>query len=151
MTELNTILAPELTICNDSKTTNKKQIIEKISHLVHQANHAIKYQEILEVLQQRERLGSTAVGHGVAIPHGRITNLEYPVCVLISLEKAVEYSSEDAVAVDLIFGLLVPTEEDEKHLDVLAALSKKLQDKEFREKLREAKTNADLYQAAISA
>ena len=150
MIQLNTILSPELTLCNDSAATNKKQIIEKISHLVHQANHAIKYQEILETLQQRERLGSTAVGHGVAIPHARITNLEHPVCVLITLEKAIEYS-EEAVAVDLIFGLLVPKDEESKHLDVLAALSQKLQSKEFREKLRQAKTNADLYQAAISS
>jgi len=150
MTHLNTILSPELTICNDSKATNKKQIIEKISHLVHQENSAIKYQEILETLQQRERLGSTAIGHGVAIPHARIANLEHPVCVLITLKKAIEYSSEDTVAVDLIFGLLVPKDEDSKYLDVLATLSKKLQNKEFREKLRQAETNADLYQAAIS-
>jgi len=150
MTNLNTILSPELTICNYSEAANKKQIIEKISHLVHQAHHAIKYKEILKTLQQRERLGSTAVGHGVAIPHGRVTNLEHPVCVLVTLEKAIEYGSEDAIAVDLVFGLLVPNEGEVEHLEVLAAISKKLQNKDFREKLRQAKTNSDLYQAAIS-
>lgn len=150
MIELNTILSPELTICNYSESANKKQIIEKISNLVHETHHAIKYQEILESLQQRERLGSTAVGHGVAIPHGRVNNIEHPICVLITLEKAIEYSTEDTVAVDLFFGLLVPKEADKEHLDVLAALSTRLQDKSFREKLRQAETNIDLYQAAIS-
>lgn len=150
MVDLNTILAPELTVCNYSEGTNKKQIIEKISRLVHQSHHGIKYQEILETLQRRERLGTTAIGHGVAIPHGRVANLEHSVCVLMTLEKAIEYSSEDTIAVDLVFGLLVPKEADKEHLDALAELSKKLQHKEFREKLRQAQTNADLYQAAIS-
>ncbi len=150
MINLNTMLSPELTICNSSESGNKKQVIEQISQLVHQAHHAIKYQEILETLQQRERLGSTAVGHGVAIPHGRVANLEHPVCVLITLEKAIEYDAEDTVAIDLVFGLLVPKDEETEHLNVLTALSKKLQNKDFREKLRQAETNADLYQAATS-
>jgi len=150
MIQLSTILSPELTICNDLKATNKKQVIERISHLVHETNNAIKYQEILETLQQRERLGSTAIGHGVAIPHGRVTNLQHPICVLITLDKAIEYSSKDTAAVDLVFGLLVPEEEDTKHLEALAALSQRLQDKTFRESLRQAKTNAELYEVAIS-
>ena len=150
MVNLNTILAPELTICNYSGAINKKQILEKISDLVHETHHAIKYQEVLEKLQLRERLGSTVIGHGIAIPHGRVSKLEQPVCILMTLEKAIEYNVEDAVAVDLIFGLLVPEDAEKEHLEVLSTLSKKLQSKNFREQLRQAKTNPDLYKAATS-
>ena len=150
MINLSKILSPELTVCNSADTTNKKQVLEKISQMVHDIDHAIKYQEILGILQQRERLGSTAIGQGVAIPHGRIANLEHPVCVLLSLEKAIEFDPSNTVAVDLIFGLLVPKKSKEEHLQILSALSEKLQSKTYRETLRAAKTNEALYQAAIA-
>lgn len=150
MQSLSKILSPELTACSVTGLTNKKQVLEKISQMIYEIDHAVKYQETLEILQQRERLGSTAIGHGVAIPHGRIPHLEYPLCVLISLNKAIEFDSSDAIAVDLIFALLVPTESDEEHLQILAALTNKLKSKNYREKLRAAKTNEALYNAAIS-
>lgn len=149
MPNLSKILSPDLTLCFASNLTSKKQVLEKISSMVHDIDHAIKYQEVLGILQQRERLGSTAIGHGVAIPHGRVPNLDHPMCVLITLEKAVEFDPAETVAVDLIFGLLVPQESTEEHLQILATLSEKLQSKDYREKLRNATTNDDLYHAAI--
>ena len=150
MINLSKILSPELTVCNSADITSKKQALETISKMVYDIDHAIKYHETLGILQQRERLGSTAIGHGIAIPHGRIPNLEHPVCILISLEKAIEFDPSNTVAVDLIFGLLVPKKSTEEHLQILAAITQKLQSKTYREALRTAKTNDALYQAAIS-
>jgi len=141
---------PELTLCNVSGNLNKKQLLEKISLIVHEVNHDIRYQEILNVLQQRERLGSTAIGHGVAIPHGRVSTLEHPLCVLISLEKAIEFDPSELIAVDIVFGLLVPENADEEHLKILATLAEQLKSKSYRERLRGAKTSSELYHAAIS-
>lgn len=150
MINLSKILSLELTVCGSTESRTKKQILEQISRMVHETDHAIKYQEVLGTLQKRERIGTTTIGHGVAIPHGRIPNLEYPVCVLISLEKAIEFDTSDAVAVDLFFGLLVPQKTDDEHLKILATLATKLKSKDYREKLRAATTNKELYHAAIS-
>lgn len=144
------ILSLEQTVCNSATCTNRKLALEQISRIAHDIDHAVKYQEVLSRLQQRERIGSTAIGHGVAIPHGRIPNLSRPICILISLKKAIEYDDKDKVAVDLIFGLLVPENATDEHLQILASLSNQLKLKEYREKLRAAETDEELYTAAIS-
>ncbi len=145
---LRDIILPELTICNVI-LTNKKQALEKIARLLNDADHRIKYQDILKVLQQRERLGSTAIGHGVAIPHSRAANLKKAVCVVMSLNNAINFEAEDTVAVDLIFGLLVPEKADEEHLKILSTLAYKLRNKAFRTKLREARTDEALFRAMV--
>jgi len=147
---LSKILSPELTFCNDSESISKKQILEKISHMAHETDHTIKYQEVLSTLQQRERLGSTAIGYGVTIPHGRISTLDHPICILITLQKAIEFDTSSTVAVDLIFGLLVPQDATEEHLKILATLAEQLKLKTYRERLRAAKSNEELYHAAIT-
>jgi len=150
MLPLSKIFSPRFTVCH-CKDYNKKQVLERISSIVCDTHQAISYQEVLESLQQRERLGSTAIGHGIAIPHGRIQHLNYPICTLISLEKAIEFNSpETTAAVDLIFGLLVPKDASEEHLQILAELVNKLKNKSYREKLRAAETNEALYYAVIS-
>lgn len=150
MIKLSKILSPELTVCHFG-ASNKKQVLEKISHLAYDFEHVIKYEEILETFQRRERLGSTAIGHGVAIPHGRIKNLNYPLCILISLTQAIEFDrSNITVIIDLVFGLLVPLEATEEHLNILISLTEKLQIRSYREKLRAAQTNETLYNAAIN-
>jgi nitrogen PTS system EIIA component len=149
MHDLINILSVDLTICNYNECSNKKQLLEQISHLAHHDNQGIKYQEVLSTLQRRERLGSTAIGHGVAIPHARIPNLERPICTLLTLNKAIEFDRADTVAVDLVFGLLVSENANNDHLKILASLVEKLKSKPYREKLRRATTNTELYQIAI--
>jgi len=151
MNILSNILFPELIVCSSTKIISKKQLLEKISHQVCTLGPNIKYHKTLEILQQRERLGSTAIGHGVAIPHGRVPNLKKPICTLISLEKAIAFDPVDyTVTVDLIFGLLVPKKSNEAYLNILALLSEKLQSTTYRKKLRSATINDQLYHAAIS-
>ncbi len=151
MNSLSNILFPELIVCSSTKIISKKQLLEEISYQVCTLDLNIKYQKVLEILQQRERLGSTAIGHGVAIPHGRVPNLKQPICVPISLEKAIAFDPIDhTVTVDLIFGLLVPKKSDELYLNILATLSEKLQSTAYRKKLRSATINDQLYHAVIS-
>lgn len=149
MIRLSKILSPDLTLCKLGMVQNKKQALEEISRLVYEVDHAIKYQETLEVLQQRERLGSTALGHGIAVPHGRIPHLDNPICVLMTLEKAIEFDASNNESVDIIFGLLVPEKANDTHLEILSALVSKLKTATYRDKLRLATTNEALYQAAL--
>ncbi len=149
MTELKSALLPTLTVANSTQDSSKKQVLEQISRLVHSVHPDVKYQTILEALQQRERLGSTSVGHGVALPHARIPNLNSPLCTLMTLRNAISFQADDAVAVDIVFGLVVPEEATDEHLALLSELAEKCRDKKYREALRKATTNETLYQAAI--
>ena len=105
MRNLKDMMALELTACQLDATT-KKQVLESISDLVNNADDSIKYQDILEALQKRERLGSTAIGYGVAIPHARVKNIKRALCALITLKAPVDFESAEEVhnqPVDLIF------------------------------------------------
>lgn len=150
MWNISKILSPELTVCHLSGDINKKQLLEKISVIVHEVDHSIRYQDVLSTLQQRERLGSTAIGHGVAIPHGRVATLEHPMCVLITLDQQIEFDTSETTPVDIVFALLVPEEADEEHLQILATLAEQLKSESYRQHLRAAKTNDELYHAAVT-
>ena len=93
----------------------------------------------------REKLGSTGLGRGVAIPHGRIAALEQPVCAFIRLEDAVEFDATDGQPVDLAFALLVPEESTEEHLQLLSQLAEMFSDEEFRAQLRATKDSQAIY------
>ena len=142
------LITPELTV-SKSNATSKKQVLKEVSQLVSEADSRFKSTEILDALVQRERLGSTALGHGVAIPHARISKLTNTLCVLITLAEAIEYDSEEKQQVDIIFGLLAPENATEQHLNILADLSNKLKDEHYRDLLRQANTNEELYKAAV--
>ncbi|MEO6102096.1 MAG: PTS sugar transporter subunit IIA [Pseudoxanthomonas sp.] len=89
-------------------------------------------------LQARERLGSTAIGHGVAIPHGRSATLEAPRGALLRLEPAVDFNASDGQAVDLVFAMAVPDHYTHQHLMLLSELAGRFSDENFRAALRSA-------------
>lgn len=91
---------------------------------------------IFDRLAEREQLGSTALGHGVALPHARIEGIERPVGALLTLASGVDFDAPDGAAVDLVFGLLVPADEPDEHLKILAALAERLADDALRARLR---------------
>lgn len=143
------LISPKLTLIIDKENFNKKKVLEKISQLVSNQDEEVKYQNVLEVLQKREKIGNTGIGDGVAIPHARIQGLEVPVCVLLSLTHPINFSTqEEEVPVDLVFGLLVPETKNDEHLDILASLASNLKHKAYCERLRNAKNSEELYQAA---
>ncbi len=143
------LTSPELIVRDGSGITNKKKLFETISILANCAAPQVKQVDILEALQKRERLGITALEHEVAIPHARISNLEKPLCVIIVLNEPICYCREDNILVDIIFALLVPDEQNEEHLNILAMLAEKLNQASFRKALRTAETQDELYQRVI--
>lgn len=127
---------------------SKKSVLDLISKLSVSHVKALEKRNVLRTLSDREKLGSTALGHGVALPHGRIKGIEKPICVLVSLESPIEFDAADEEPVDLFFGLLIPEQAIEDHLTILAMLAERLSDSNYREKLRSADNSNDLLKYA---
>ena len=105
----------------------------------------IPERRIYEILTERERLGTTGVGQGIAIPHGRLANLEKIVGLFVRLDTPIEYDAVDKQPVDLIFMLLAPEGAGADHLKALARVSRLLRNQAACEKLRAAKSAEALY------
>ncbi len=117
------------------KSKTKKQALQELALRASQLS-GIGNREIFEALLQRERLGSTGVGEGVAIPHGRIAGLERMMAVFARLETPIAFESPDDEPVDLVFLLLAPEHAGADHLKALARISRLLRDAGTVEKLR---------------
>jgi len=138
------------TIFPKLKVSSKKQLIQELGNI---AKNSIKrpVHEIATILMQRERLGSTGVGHGVAIPHGRFAELNKICGIFAKLEKPVNYDALDNQPVDLVFLLLVPEEAGASHLKALAKISRILRDQSVCEKLRGTDSGDAIYAILNSA
>jgi PTS system nitrogen regulatory IIA component len=126
------------------KATSKKQALQELAR---RAAELTGEQEraIFDVLLERERLGTTGVGDGVAIPHGKLPNLRRLVGVFARLERPIDFEAIDEQPVDLIFLLLAPGTAGADHLKALARVSRLLRDRQMREKLRGSETREALY------
>lgn len=148
ITEINTILAPECAI-HSASITSKKKVLEYLGRLVADHIPESSADDIYERLLSRERIGSTGIGEGIAIPHCRLKQCNKTFAVLLQLENTIDYDSIDNQPVDLIFALLVPEEATDEHLQILSMLAAKLNQPEYRESLRSAPDSQSLYQRAI--
>lgn len=137
------------TIFPNLKASSKKQLLQELGSI---ATSKIEREpfEIASVLMERERLGSTGVGHGVAIPHGRFGELDKIFGVFARLEKPVNFDSIDDQPVDLIFLLMAPEEAGADHLKALAKVSRVFRDQDICEKLRGA-DNSDAIFAILNS
>ena len=117
--------------------TSKKKALEELSKLLAQGA-GVTDGEILNGLSAREKLGSTGLGHGVAIPHGRLNGVKTSVGAFVRLKHPVDYDAHDGQPVDLIFGLIVPAAATEEHLKHLAAIAEKFSDDAFCKSARAA-------------
>ncbi|GAA0787308.1 PTS IIA-like nitrogen-regulatory protein PtsN [Shewanella aestuarii] len=144
MMELSTILQPECTSC--ASPGSKKKVLELISDLVAAQYPSLSSQEIFESLVAREKMGSTGIGSGIAIPHGRLTTIEQPIAVFIKCEDAIPFDAIDKQPVDLLFALLVPAEQCQQHLSTLSSMAEKLSDKLILKQLRKSSNSTELYQ-----
>lgn len=124
---------------------SKKRALELVSDLIAAGDQHLVDTEVFDCLIARERLGSTGLGHGVAIPHGRLKNLGHITGALITLEQGVDFDALDGGPVDLICALVVPPEAAEAHLQVLASLAALFSRAEVRARLRGAKSAAELH------
>jgi PTS system nitrogen regulatory IIA component len=125
--------------------TSKKRALEEIAKLLAQGTPSVSHTDILNSLASREKLGSTGLGHGVAIPHGRMAGISAIVGAFVRLKHPVDYETHDGQPVDLMFGLLVPQNATGEHLQHLAAIAEKFSDDAFCAQVREAKDEAALY------
>lgn len=142
---IDNILAPELTLCK-VPASSKKRVLEFIAEQIHQHNSALSEGQIFNNLISRERLGSTGIGQGIAIPHCRLEGLEQVIGVLITLEETVEFDAIDNQPVDLVFALVVPREATSEHLELLSQLAEKFNERTFCDRLRQCEDANALYQ-----
>ena len=132
--ELADLLKPEAIRVN-GVVKSKKRLFQDLAELVAKV-HRIPADEAVDALQERESLGPTGVGHGVALPHARVEGLEKVVGVFIRLEKPMDYGSVDRAPVDLVFALFAPRDAGVEHLKALALVSRRLRDTGLCAKLR---------------
>ena len=118
--------------------TSKKQVLEELSKLAG-TKLGINPRSLLENLIKREKLGSTAVGNGIAIPHSNVDNIDRPYVFVCTLLDAIDFNSTDDMPVDIIFLLIAPDNENSEHLQALAFISRLLRNKELTTKLRGCK------------
>jgi PTS system nitrogen regulatory IIA component len=124
---------------------DKQAILEKLSD-VFAASYGLDAGEVLEHLEERERLGSTGFGRGVAIPHARMARVAgRPVAALLKLRHPADFAAADGLAVDLVFGLLSPENSGATHLHALAAISRLMRDDRVRDALSNAPDAEALY------
>ncbi len=149
MITIKNVLTPNSTLC-DVDISSKKRALEIIADIMHEASgKLIPERKIFDALVERERLGSTAIGSGVAIPHARITGLKEPIAVFIRIDNAISYDADDNQPVDLIFCLLVPEKANSAYLNILAQLADGFRRSNFLKRLRSASTNEELYDILV--
>ena len=126
---------------------SKKRILEIIADIAAKQNENIDQATVLNSLMARERMGSTGIGNGIALPHGRLPGLEKVIAIVVTSTPAIDFDALDEKPVDIFFALLVPEEQTEGHLQTLATVAGKLSDKETIKAIRRATTSDDILSA----
>ena len=144
------VLTPTMTRC-DLPGASKKRVLENLSSFITEqlGGDAEQSDGLFHQLGARERLGSTGIGEGVAIPHCRASGFNRIHGCLIKLQKPVDFDALDDQPVDLIFALVVPEEKNDEHLATLARIANLMQTESSRESLRQCSNSAELFATAI--
>ncbi|MCP4288040.1 MAG: PTS transporter subunit EIIA [Gammaproteobacteria bacterium] len=133
-----------LTIDRISPTSgagSKKRILEEVSALLAASTPGLTSEQVFDKLLERERLGSTGLGQGIALPHARIEGVENACGALVRLQSGVDFDAIDNQKVDIVFGLMVPQQATEAHLQLLAHLATLFSNEEFCTELRNTEDN----------
>lgn len=143
MNRLASILSPAQVLAQVGVTSKKRAFEE--AGLLFENLHGLSRALVTDSLFSRERLGSTGLGHGVAIPHGRIKGLKSPMSAVFQLETPIVFDAPDDLPVRLMIFLLVPEAATQKHLEILSEIAEMLSDAELREKLTVTADSSQLY------
>ncbi len=147
MNRLASILPVAQVLVNADGTSNKRAFEE--AGLLFENLHGLSRALITDSLFARERLGSTGLGHGVAIPHGRIKGLKAPMAALLQLSEPIGFDAPDEQPVNLLIFLLVPEAATQKHLEILSEIAELLSDAPLRERIKSS-ASADALHALIA-
>lgn len=147
---IQSILKPELTCCK-LPGSSKKKVLETIAHFVAERTSHLDEELIYDSLISREKLGSTGIGQGIAIPHSRLENCHRVIGCLFTLEQFVDFESIDNEPVDLLFVLFVPLDATSEHLQLLSQIAEKFNNQTLCKKLRDAKDSESLFQTMITS
>ncbi|WP_148254634.1 PTS IIA-like nitrogen regulatory protein PtsN [Aidingimonas lacisalsi] len=147
---LSSILPPERTLF-DVTGGSKKRVLEFFSTFIAQNTPSLDSQEVFSRLIAREKLGSTGIGNGVAIPHARSPHCKAPVAGFLKLDDPIDFDAVDGDPVDLVFVLLVPEEADDTHLALLAQVASVMNDADTRHQLRHCASQQQLHETLIEA
>lgn len=145
MNRLSAIL-PTADVLVDVDVANRERLFEQAGVLF-EVRHGMARATIADNLMVRERLGSTALGHGVAIPHCRIEKLKEPLAAVLRLRQPIAFDSPDLLPVGLFVFLFVPGSANQRHLEILSEIAEMLSDRGMRDRLRAANDAAALHRA----
>jgi PTS system nitrogen regulatory IIA component len=141
--EIADLLSPDA-VLSHLKAASKKQVLQEMAHKAASLTR-LPERRIFEILTEREKLGSTGMGQGIAIPHGRVPGIERMTGLFAQLDHPVDFDAMDDQPVDLVFLLLAPEGAGADHLKALARVSRLLRNQSMCEKLRAAPHTATLY------
>ena len=142
--QFNELISPENTAFNVA-ASSKKRALQELSSKLSDPDHGLSEDAVFLGLLEREKLGSTGIGFGVAIPHGRIKGNRVARTAFISLDTPVDFDSIDNQPVDLMIGLLVPEHYTDEHLAILANLAEIFSDAAFCQRLRDAGSDKECF------
>ena len=139
------ILSTDRILCR-AEITSKKSALETLSKLMASSEPSLTYTEIFDCLNARERLGSTGIGNGIAIPHGRFQHIKQPVAAFLQLKTGIDFDAVDQKPVDLLFSLLVPVDSTDEHLQILSCLAEMFSDAALINRLRLRSSPEKIYE-----
>lgn len=142
--EISQILTPDRVLHNVT-VKSKKSALETLAGLIASADPEITQAEVFESLIARERLGSTGLGHGIALPHGRRKGGTQTIAAFLRLDAGIQYDAIDQKPVDLLFALLVPEESTDVHLKILSRIATMFNDTSLADAVRSAETTETVY------
>ena len=147
--KLSEIFSPQLIVSN-LKAHDKKGVLEELSQVITEHNPSLNKRSVLQVLLERERLGSTGIGDGIALPHGKLAELNN---LLVSFGRSIDgldFDSIDEQPAYLFFLLIAPENSAGMHLTALAKISRMLKDANFRRRLMGAKSRKEIYEVIMN-
>jgi len=136
-------------VLEELKAKSKREVLAELAEVFTKGKDKPETEAMLHVLLEREKLGSTGIGEGIAIPHGKLTGLEEMVVAFGRSREGIEFESLDSRPVHLFFLLMAPENSAGLHLKALAKISRMLKDGAFRKRLRDARMQEDLYQVIL--
>lgn len=149
MSGITDLLSPDRCLCQ-VQSGSRKRLFELVADVLGREQEEFHPTELVAGMLAREKLGSTALGGGIAIPHCRLSDCETPMGVLITLSNPADFDAPDDEGVDLLFALVVPSEATQEHLNLLADLARLLCQPDFCDELRATRTSEALYITAIN-